>query len=154
MVAADLAFADYRANRDPALEAALAYQPQPGLRTVLVRAYESGGVTEGRRALAAWRQDPAHAYAWLETPLNIAGYELLAKKRLREAVDVFEQAVTLYPASSNAHDSLASAYAAAGQREAAAEHYRAALRIEPKLATAMDGLQKLGAAPTGGMLTP
>jgi tetratricopeptide (TPR) repeat protein len=154
MVAADLAFADYRANRDPALEAALAYQPQPGLRTVLVRAYESGGVAEGRRALAAWRQDPAHAYAWLETPLNIAGYELLAKKRLLEAVDVFEQAVALYPASSNAHDSLASTYAAAGQREAAAEHYRAALRIDPKLATAMDGLQKLGAAPTGGMLTP
>jgi tetratricopeptide (TPR) repeat protein len=153
-VAADLTFADYRANRDPALAAALAYQPQPGLRTVLVRAYEAGGVLEGRRALAAWRQDPAHAYAWLETPLNIAGYELLAKKRPLEAVDVFEQAVALYPGSSNAHDSLAGAYVAAGRRDDAIEHYRAALHIDPKLATAMDALVKLGAARAGGMLTP
>jgi hypothetical protein len=154
MVAADLSFADYRANRDPALAAALAYRPQPALQALLVQAYERGGVDEGRRALAAWREDPVHAYAWVENQLNIAGYELLAKKRRLDAVDVFEHMVVLYPDSPNAHDSLAGAYAAAGKPEAAAEHYRAALRLDPKLATAMDGLQKLGAARSGGMLTP
>lgn len=153
-VAADLSFADYRANRDPALAAVLAYQAQPPLQDVLVRAYESGGVDAGRHALDAWRRDPAHAYAYVEAPLNIAGYQLLSKKRHAEAVDVLEQAVALYPASANAHDSLAGACVAAGKPEAAIAHYRAALRIDPKLATAMDGLQKLGAAPENGMLTP
>lgn len=154
LVAADLGFADYRANRDPALAAALAYRPQPPLQDLLVQAYEAGSVLAGRRALAAWRDDSAHAYAYTEAALNIAGYQLLANKRQLEAVDVFEQAARLYPDSPNARDSLASAYAAAGKREAAIEQYRAALRIDPKLATAMDGLQKLGAAPTDGMLTP
>jgi tetratricopeptide (TPR) repeat protein len=142
-VAADLSFADYRSNRDPALAAALAYVPQPPLQAVLVQAYTAGGVDAGLRALEAWRRDPAHAYAWIEPALNIAGYELLAKKRQAEAVSVLEQAAALYPDSSNAHDSLAAAYAAAGRREAAIEQYRAALRIDPKLATAMDGLKKL-----------
>jgi hypothetical protein len=153
-VAAEMTFADYRANRDPALEAALAYRPQPALQTLLVQAYERGGVDGGRQALAAWRTEPAHAYAWFENALNIAGHELLAKKRQPEAVDVFEHMVASYPDSPNARDSLASAYAAAGRREAAVEQYRAALRLDPKLATAMDGLAKLGAGRDGGMLTP
>jgi hypothetical protein len=153
-VAADLSFADYRANRDPALAAALAYRPQPPLQDVLVQAYERGGVDAGRRALATWRDDPAHAYAYTETALLVAGHELRAKKRHAEAVDVFEQAAALYPDSSNVRDSLAGAYVTAGKREAAIEQYRAALRIDPKLATAMDGLKRVLSAGPNGILPP
>src|SRR5262249_10164775 len=62
-VAADLTFADYRANVDPALEAALRYAPEPPLEARLREAADAGDFALAARRLAAWRSDPVHAYA-------------------------------------------------------------------------------------------
>lgn len=54
-----------------------------------------------------------------------------------------------YPASANAWDSLAEAYAARGDRRKAIESYRKSLELDPDNANAVAQLQKLGTASAG-----
>ncbi|HEX8154791.1 MAG TPA: alpha/beta hydrolase-fold protein [Thermoanaerobaculia bacterium] len=64
-----------------------------------------------------------------EPTLNFLGYLLLQKNRTDDAIDVFRQAVALYPRSANAHDSLGEAYEKAGNRLAAHENYDRAVQL-------------------------
>ena len=61
-----------------------------------------------------------------EQTVNLAGYNLLGTLRIDEAIRVFQLNVDAHPASANAYDSLADGYAAAGNREKAAELARKA----------------------------
>ncbi len=54
-----------------------------------------------------------------ERALNQTGYQLLGEKKNAEAIAVFTLVTKDYPKSTNAYDSLADAYAAAGQAEPA-----------------------------------
>ena len=56
-------FADYAAGRDPVLETAIAYRPQPSLLGKLNAAAKAGGPKAVVAALAAYADDPAHRYA-------------------------------------------------------------------------------------------
>ena len=56
-------FADYEAGRDPALEAAVNYRPQPSLLEKLNAAAKSGGPDGATAAMAAYAADPVHRYA-------------------------------------------------------------------------------------------
>jgi hypothetical protein len=87
-VAAAMSFADYRSNRDPALEAALAYKPRPSLvddLRVLVAANDTLGV---RQRLALFRADPANAWQDLRSKLDSVATRLdtrtMAAAMLRE----------------------------------------------------------------------
>lgn len=141
-VAAELTFADYAANRDPALEAALSYVPEKSLGDLL---YEASGPGPGSvtNVFAAWKADPRHAYVAPEPPLNDLGYRLLAEKRLPEAIRIFRLAAEADPQSANAQDSLGEAYAVAGERDAAIRAYEKALALDPKMDSARDALKKL-----------
>ena len=146
-VAADLTFEDYRAGRDPALEAALRYRPERSLAEALREAVLGGDAALASRRLAAWRADPVHAYADdAEAQVNRLGYALLSEGRLEPAVAVLRLNAQAFPASANVHDSLGEAYAAAGDREAAIRSYERALEIDPKSASAAEALRKLRAA--------
>jgi hypothetical protein len=61
-VAAGITFEDYKANRDPALEAALAYVPEPGLAESLYGTVSAEDPTRARGAFTAWKSDPRHAW--------------------------------------------------------------------------------------------
>ena len=54
-----------------------------------------------------------------ERALNMMGYQLLGSKKTTEAISVFKLVTKTYPASVNAYDSLADAYAEARQTDAA-----------------------------------
>jgi dienelactone hydrolase len=54
-----------------------------------------------------------------EADLVLAGYSLLLSGRQVDSLPIFELLVDLYPRSANAHDSLADAYLALGDRERA-----------------------------------
>lgn len=82
-----------------------------------------------------------------EAGMNRVGYQLLALKRVREAVEVFKLNVEAHPQSANVYDSLAEAYAAAGERELAVRNYRRSLELDPKNANAAEALKKLEAQP-------
>ena len=64
-----------------------------------------------------------------EQRLNGMAYSLLNRKRITEAVGLFEYAVRNFPDSPNAYDSLAEAYEAAGQWDLAVVACRTACRL-------------------------
>jgi len=62
-VAVAYTFADYVAGRDPVLEAALSYRPQPSLLDRLNSASKANGPAGAAAALSAWSSDPNHRYS-------------------------------------------------------------------------------------------
>ena len=79
-----------------------------------------------------------------EDAMNNLGYQLLAAKKLKEAVLIFELNVEAYPKSSNAWDSLAEAYMIAG-KDLAIQYYRKSLELNPDNTNAAEMLKKLEA---------
>lgn len=78
-----------------------------------------------------------------EYELNAMGYNLLAEKRIPEAIDVFLLTVKHNPNSWNAYDSLGEAYALAGETKLAIANYEKSLALNPKNDTAKTVLDKL-----------
>jgi predicted Zn-dependent protease len=62
-----------------------------------------------------------------EDAVNTLGYRLLGEGRSADALAVFQWNARTFVQSPNAEDSLAEAYAKAGDRPHAVEHYRSAL---------------------------
>ena len=67
-----------------------------------------------------------------EHELNELGYDLLRSKRADEAVAVFQKNIEVFPDSGNAHDSLAEAHLARGDKANALACYRKAVELDPK----------------------
>jgi tetratricopeptide (TPR) repeat protein len=81
----------------------------------------------------------------IESRLGSVGSDLSTAKKQREAIEVLELNARLFPASSNAHATLAEAYAAAGETKPAIQHYERSLAIDPKNERARVALAKLRA---------
>jgi len=79
----------------------------------------------------------------IEANLNITGYQLLAAKRLKEAIDVFALNVKYFPDSWNTYDSLGEAYAEAGNKKLAIENYEKSVKLNPKSDSGIAALAKL-----------
>lgn len=110
-----------------ALRAALAGQPSTAFAGVIARQ----------------RKDPGFKPA--EHELNDWGYRLLAFGDTAKALSVLALTAELFPASGNAQDSLAEAYAANGDKAAAITHYRRSLALDPGNNNAVQRLKTLGA---------
>jgi len=98
----------------------------PALRAALD---ERGYDTAAAAAAEISRRDPA--LRWNEAELNDWGYRLLASGRPREGLAILGLTAGLFPASGNAQDSLAEAFAANGRRAEAIAHYRRSLELDP-----------------------
>ncbi len=96
-------------------------------------------ITQFQQLGAAGTQD---IYA-SESDLNGFGYRLLAKKRFKEAIEVFKLNAGAYPQSANVYDSLAEAYLANGDKQQAIENYRKALELDPQSESAKKALREL-----------
>ncbi|MGE5498038.1 MAG: serine hydrolase [Syntrophothermus sp.] len=79
----------------------------------------------------------------VERDLNKAGYDLLAQKKLKEAVSVFNLMTEEFPGSGNAFDSLAEGYLTMGDKENAVKNYQKSIELDPKNTNAADMLKKL-----------
>jgi tetratricopeptide (TPR) repeat protein len=75
-------------------------------------------------------RDPRVA-AWLEQRLNARGYELLAAKRVDEALSVFRLNTRAFPNAFNTWDSLGEACMEKGAYEEAIRHYERSLELNP-----------------------
>lgn len=64
-----------------------------------------------------------------EAQRNALGYRQLQGGRIQKAIETFARNVEAFPASWNAHDSLAEAYTAAGEEDKAIELYTRALEM-------------------------
>jgi tetratricopeptide (TPR) repeat protein len=64
--------------------------------------------------------------------LNTLGYQLLAARKLKEAIEIFKLNVEAHPQAANPYDSLGEAYLVAGERELALQNYRKAVALNPQ----------------------
>ena len=142
-VAADLTFEDYQTNNDPALNAALNHVPTRTLSELLKEAVSADDFKLAAERYRQWRADPANAYADVEDQVNGLGYELMATKRLDQAIEIFRLNVAAFPRSANTYDSLGEAYRTRGDREAAIQSYEKALELNPNQRTAIEALRVL-----------
>jgi CubicO group peptidase (beta-lactamase class C family) len=78
-----------------------------------------------------------------EQQVNRVGYWLLGKKKVKEAIAVFERNVKDHPDSWNVHDSLGEAYAEDGQRDRAIASYEKSLALNPVSTSGAEALRKL-----------
>lgn len=142
-IAADLSFEDYRKNIDTALEAVLSYVPQKPLPEILMEALSGKDHKLVTERFRTWKSDPINEYADVESQLNSLGYQLLAAKRMNDAITIFKLNAEAYPRSANAFDSLAEAYMNGGNKELAIQNYEKALQLDPKMESAVEALKKL-----------
>lgn len=96
---------------------------------------------QGRWKMAAWSSvltspSPEHS-------VNRAGYDLMENGRLQDAIELFKLNVRLYPESWNVYDSLAEAYANAGETALAIQNYEKSIQLNPNNDVGKTALQKL-----------
>jgi len=108
----------------------------------LCQAISEGGLEAAERRYKELKSRP-YEYDLREPELNTLGYGLLRSRRFKEAIQVFTWNVEAYPKSANVYDSLAEAYAEAGDKEAAIRNYAKSLELNPKNVDAIDKLKKI-----------
>lgn len=127
-VATPYRFADYAAGRDPALEAALAYQPEPTLSEQLRSAASEA---EARRVVETYLRNSRHRYSNLEGQMLAAADALAAGKNSDVGLLVAELAAKRFPESHNAQLVFGILSERAGNLDAAAQAGNRAVAIEP-----------------------
>jgi tetratricopeptide (TPR) repeat protein len=78
-----------------------------------------------------------------EGHLIALGYEFLQNDLTEEAIETFKYAVSEYPESANAYDSLGEAYMKAGNKALAIENYEKSLELDPDNENAKKMLEQL-----------
>jgi tetratricopeptide (TPR) repeat protein len=141
----ELTFADYRAGRDPAMDAILNYKPGPSIVELVRASAEKGDYAGAKAALQTFIKDPLHKYATAESDINQLGYALINAKKLDQAILVLKLNVEIYPDSFNTWDSLGEAYMDRGDKDLAIKSYSKSLELNPKNYGARDQLAKLRA---------
>lgn len=142
-IAAEISSEDYRAGRDPMLEAALEYVPGSALSEIISAAATQKDLSEFLPKYKAFKANPKSKFVSSEAPINSFGYALLGKQRVGEAIEVLKLNVEAYPNSANVYDSLGDAYQAAGRKEDAIKAYEKALTIDPSYPSSLENLRKL-----------
>lgn len=94
-------------------------------------ASEPGGIERATRLFRETRQRDPQAFLFPESVLNQLGYARLRARDADHAVAVFKLNVEAYPASANAQDSLADAYAAHGDTALALAAEQKCLELLP-----------------------
>ena len=143
-VTAELSSEDYRAGRDPALGAALAYAPRKPLTELLGEALTEGGAELALKRFREFKADPVNKFAETEEPLLIAGQRLLNEKKPEQSLLLFKLAAEENPRSPRAHFATALALdGVAGNREQTLKSLEKALELEPKYYEAAEMLKRL-----------
>ena len=141
-VATPYRFADYAAGRDPALETALDYRPQPSLAD---RLKDAASPAQARTVVHAFVADPRNRYANIERQMLVAAQEIAAGKHNAVAIAVAELAASRFPRSHDAQLVLAILASRAGRVGDAAAAARRALAIDANSRQArsvLEGLQE------------
>ncbi|HEX5964549.1 MAG TPA: serine hydrolase [Pyrinomonadaceae bacterium] len=117
--------------------------PKESIAAVIDKAISEKGIAA---AVAEYRdlkvkQSPTYDFA--EPELNALGYQLMARGKTKEAVEIFKLNVEAYPQGFNTYDSLAEAYMNLNERELAIQNFKKSLELNPKNTNAIDNLKKL-----------
>jgi tetratricopeptide (TPR) repeat protein len=139
----ELTFADYRAGRDPALEAILHYKPEASVAEQVKAAAEKGDYPGAKAVLLKFNENPLHKYATVESDINQLGYEFIRRKQFDQAVLVLKLNTEIYPNSFNTWDSLGEAYMDRGDKDLAIKNYGKSLQLNPRNFGARDQIARM-----------
>lgn len=142
-IAVELSSEEYRAGKDPVLQAVLEYAPGSSLSEIIDAATTQNTLGDFVAKYKAFKSNPKSKYVNSEAAINRFGYTLLAKKRVADAVEVFKLNVEAYPNSANVYDSLGDALEAAGRKEEAIRSFEKALTIDPNYPSSLAALRRL-----------
>lgn len=120
---------------------------KPSIGEVLEEVVESDGTVAAVRRYHELKSTSPDGYEFGVSELNKLGYRLLQRERVDDAVEIFRLNLSAHPDSGGALDSLAGAYAKAGNRRAAIENARRSLQIEPGEPATLALLQWLEGSP-------
>jgi C-terminal processing protease CtpA/Prc len=101
---------------------------------------ENGIVGMVRQCRSFWKSNREELK---EAMLNRFGYELLQRKKVKAATEVFKLNVEFYPEAWNTYDSLAEAYMTAGNKKLAIKNYKKSLELNPQNDNGKEILKKL-----------
>lgn len=79
-----------------------------------------------------------------EAALNMIGYDYLGRKKVDDAIVIFEYNTRLFPQSGNVFDSLGEAYYRKGDKQKALLNYKRSLELDPSNVTAKQVIEELG----------
>ncbi len=112
-------------------------------REILADAVSNAGIEKGYEIYLGEKSAKGTEILFHEQDLNSLGYQLLAEKRLEDALTIFHYYTRDFPESSNAFDSLGEAYMNAGKRDLAIKNYRKSLQLNPRNNNAQKMIEKL-----------
>lgn len=112
---------------------------------------QGGKIVGGLQGVEAHYRELSARYGYeipAERAINSLGYQLLADKKVAEAIVVFKRNVEVYPASANVYDSLGDGYEADNQLDLARENVQKAVKVatkidDPRLGGYKEHLQRL-----------
>lgn len=122
-----------------------AFDPRKSIAETLSATIASGGVDAAVKQYHDLKAAGPLTYNFDEDELNGLGYRLIHRKKLAEAIRIFQLNIAAYPNSSNAYDSLAEGYMDAGDKAQAIVYYQKAIELNPKNGNSISMLRKLTA---------
>ncbi len=90
---------------------------------------QPGGAACARKIFEEAKNKDPNAFLFLESAVNLLGYERLQKGDTKEAIEVLKLNELAYPRSANVYDSLGDAYLADGQNELALQYSEKTLKV-------------------------
>lgn len=122
-----------------------AFDPRRSIAQTLMATISSSGDDEAVKQYHELKASATTTYNFDEGELNGLGYQLIATKKFKDAIRIFQLNVEAYPQSSNVYDSLGEAYMDNGDRDLAIANYRKSLELNPKNGNGAKMLAKLKA---------
>jgi tetratricopeptide (TPR) repeat protein len=137
--------ADYRSNRDPALEAILKCDhDEPGPSELVREKMEKESIEAGAAAYRDWKPRHPDIYGWTsEAEMNSLGYRYLQDHETEKAMAVLKLNLETYPNSAQAVEMLGEVHQFKGERDEAIQHYERALEMDPKQRDAAEMLRRI-----------
>lgn len=119
-------------------------KPKPQISKAVYRAWRESGTSAAVQTYRHLKKTSADGYDFSEEELNSLGYYFLRDlKRISDAIAVLRLNVESFPASANAHDSLAEACLANREFECARTHFKSVLHLDAGNLRAKSELEKL-----------
>jgi CubicO group peptidase (beta-lactamase class C family) len=117
--------------------------PKLPIADVLLKTIGEKGIEAGIAQYRDLKAKQSNVYDFSEPELNRLGYQLLAAKKLKEAIEVFKLNVKAYPQGFNTYDSLGEGYMNSGNTELAIQNYKKSLELNPQNTGAIAMLKRL-----------
>jgi CubicO group peptidase (beta-lactamase class C family) len=117
--------------------------PKKSIANAVLATILEKGIEAGLAQYRDLKEKYADTYVHSEQEMNIAGYTLLQKGKVKEAIEVFKLNVEAFPTSSNVYDSLGEAYMNDGNKELAIKNYQKSVELDPKNTGGIETLKRL-----------